>query len=109
MLRVKDIRLPEIYEILHDQASRLNPLNRDEGIEVHLQVLSNGQTLQQCSLVRCVLLQVTKELSGPPDGRGVLTLAINYSYCVASYDLEEVKEWETLIKDPRLCRSAPAV
>lgn len=86
---MKDIRLPEIYEVLYDEASRLNPVSSssDKGIEMHL--------------------QVAKELSGSSSARGVLSLAINHSHCIASYDLEEVKEWETLQRDPRLCRIAP--
>ncbi|KAJ7507678.1 hypothetical protein B0H11DRAFT_2313851 [Mycena galericulata] len=80
---VKDVRLPEIYEVLHDQATRLNPLNSsDKGIEMHL--------------------QVAKELSGPSGGRGFLSLAINHTHCIASHDLGEVKEWETLQRDPRI-------
>ncbi|KAJ7699949.1 hypothetical protein B0H17DRAFT_925996, partial [Mycena rosella] len=77
----KDIRLPEVYEALYDHATRLNPIDAaDEGIEMHL--------------------QVAKELSGPSDGRGVLSLAINHTHCIASYSLEDVKDWETLQRDP---------
>ncbi|KAJ7086762.1 hypothetical protein C8R44DRAFT_687715 [Mycena epipterygia] len=77
----QDIRLPELFGILHDQATRLNPMN--SGVEMHL--------------------QVTKELqvSGSSESRGVLSLAIDHSYCIASYDFEEVKELKTLQGDPR--------
>ncbi|KAJ7499047.1 hypothetical protein FB451DRAFT_1204072 [Mycena latifolia] len=78
----QDIRLPEVYGILCDQATRLKPIIAgDQAIEMHL--------------------QVAKELSGLSDGRGVLGLAINHTHCIASYDFEEVKEWESLQRDPR--------
>ncbi|KAJ7937178.1 hypothetical protein B0H13DRAFT_202029 [Mycena leptocephala] len=74
----QDIRLPEIYEIL-DEATKLPFDNSDdsEGIEMHL--------------------QVTKELSASSvaDGRGVLSLTINHLHCVASYEYEDVKQFET--------------
>jgi hypothetical protein len=82
----KDIRLPEIYEIL-DEATKLPFNNADdsEGIEMHL--------------------QVTKELSANnvADGRGVLSLAINHLHCVASYEYEDVKQFETPQTDMRTC------
>ncbi|KAJ6599194.1 hypothetical protein DFH09DRAFT_1130389 [Mycena vulgaris] len=78
----QDIRSPEVYEVVHDQATRLNPVNSgDPGIEIHM--------------------QVTKELSGTDaSGRGVMSLAINHSHCIASYEFEEVKDLETLQRDP---------
>ncbi|KAJ6516023.1 hypothetical protein C8R45DRAFT_958497 [Mycena sanguinolenta] len=66
----QDVRLPEICEML-DKVTQF-PLNKADGIELHL--------------------QVAKELRGAAEGRGVgaLSLAINHLHCVASYDLEEV-------------------
>ena len=75
--------MPEIYGLLYDQATRLNPVkSSDQAIEMHL--------------------QVAKELSGSSDhdGRGVLSLAINHSHCIASYEFDEMTEFETLQKDP---------
>ncbi|KAJ7742469.1 hypothetical protein DFH07DRAFT_42448 [Mycena maculata] len=48
-------------------------------------------------------LHVAKELSGASDARGVLSLAINHSHCIASYDVDKVtKGWETFQRDPRI-------
>ncbi|KAJ6509911.1 hypothetical protein C8R47DRAFT_1095861 [Mycena vitilis] len=80
----QDIRLPGIYAIL-DKAAQISAVgNVDdlEGIELHL--------------------QVTKELSGQADGPGVLSLAINHLHCVASYEIEDVKQSETLESDLRI-------
>ncbi|KAJ6629122.1 hypothetical protein B0H10DRAFT_1987987 [Mycena sp. CBHHK59/15] len=78
----QDVRLPEVYEILHDQATRLNPLtSTDEGMEIHL--------------------QAAKQLDGPADGRSVFSLAINHTHCIASYEVEDVREFDVLRGDLR--------
>ncbi|KAJ7179253.1 hypothetical protein C8R46DRAFT_1073123 [Mycena filopes] len=69
----QDVRIPEVYEIL-DKAIQLNPSNVDLGdIETHLQVTQDLQS------------------SGP--GVGVLSLAIDHSNCIASYEFHDVKSF----------------
>ncbi|KAJ6539219.1 hypothetical protein B0H19DRAFT_1177742 [Mycena capillaripes] len=77
----QDVRLPEIHEILDKATPLPNNANDLEGIELHL--------------------QVTKELSDTAGGSGILSLAINHLHCVASYEIDDVKQPETLSLDLR--------
>ncbi|KAJ7228788.1 hypothetical protein GGX14DRAFT_415053 [Mycena pura] len=79
----QDIRLHEVHEILQE-ALRSNPLeslDAGEELEIHLHMTTELQA------------------SEAAPGRGIMSLAINHKHCIASYTVEEVKEFEALQTD----------